>query len=333
MVNYVVCLLLSHVSTFWITSGNLLGVKHRISMSRTSSASALRRFALAGTAVALTAAAVSCSDTQQVETQSVEFSKVSVKVLNPGGANKATVKWDDEGAEQTSSVVVTQGFVQKSSNGNGDSTTPDTRLELPLTTAVTGGGDSRAVSTKVGTPHGSNAELNKDVATAEGFRSDWSTKSSGELTELKYGAPDDATNTARAGVETALAHLHSIPFVFPEEAIGDNASWTVESSVGADTEFSQKVTYSLKNRSGNSVVLDVNVEQAPATTELEGAEGGKLKVIEAKTETLQGTVTIDLTKPLPTAGVIDYVTSVIYGDGHSDVRIEQKRHRAIEFRS
>lgn len=322
-----------HLSTFVGSTGNLWNVNLRTSLSPASTSSALRRIAVTGMAAALASAVVSCSDSEQVETQAVELSKVSIKLLDAGDANKATVKWADEGAEQSSTIVVTQGFTQKSSNGTGDATTPDTRLEIPLTTTVTGSGDNRAVSAQVGTPHGSNADLNTDIATAEGFRSDWTAKANGELTELKYGAPNDATNTARAGVETALAHLHSIPFIFPAEPIGDGASWTAENSVGDDTEFSQKVTYTLKSRSGNTVELGLTVEQAPTTTELEGAEGGTLKVVDSSTETLQGAVSIDLTKPLPVSGVVDYVTSVIYGDGQSDVRIEQKRHRAIEFRS
>ena len=146
------------------------------------------------------------------------------------------------------------------------------------------------------------------------------------------GAPDEATPTARAGVESGLGQWTSLPIVFPEEAIGPGAVWTVENHVSGNADVRQTITYTLVSRSGDDLELDVSVAQTPAVTELEGGDGVTLRVIDSETETRDGRLAINLGRPLPVDGVIDYVTSVTYGDGDSHARVTQETHNAIQFK-
>lgn len=288
-----------------------------------------------GTAVVAATTVVSlaaCSSESSVETQPVDVAQPKVELTSAGSGELASVRWKDDGAEQESTVAVTQGFAQRGGNADSDQTFPDTRLEIPMTSTVTSDNDTRVVTSEVGKPHGSNDELNEDIATAQGFISDWSTTATGEVKELKLGAPEKATDTARAGVEMALQQLHSVPIIFPSEDIGKDATWTVESEVEGQTTMTQKVTYTLLSRAGDIVNLKVDVKQVPTVTELDTGGEGALKVVEATTDMLADRVTIDLTKPLPMKGNIDFVTSVTYGDGNSDVRITQQTHRGLEFK-
>lgn len=291
-----------------------------------------RKLASIATALTLSVALVSCSDSKEPELQDAQISPAQIEVINAGDAEKALVTWNDDGATQESTTVLTQGFVQKSDAEAGNSTTPDTRLELPLTTTVTDDGNNRVISTTVGKPHGSNAGLNEDIATAEGFKAEWTSSPSGALSSLKLGAPEESTDTARAGVEAGLTQLMELPIVFPDAPIGINAQWTATTNLNDEAAMSQKVTYTLTDRSGNTVDLKVEITQSPATNELDTGTDAPLKVIDSSTEMLSGTITVDLTKPLPVAGLVDYVTSVTYGDGSSDLRITQQSHRAVEFR-
>lgn len=283
-------------------------------------------------AATLPLALAACSSGAAVETQPADIADVAVSVTNKGEGQRASVKWKDDGAAQNSSAVITQGFSQKSESGTGDQTFPDTRLEIPLSASVAGVPDARAVTATVGAPHGSNAELNQDISTAEGFVAEWTAKPSGKFTELRLGAPEKATDTARVGIETAVRQLNSVPIVFPEEEIGTGATWTAESKVEGQTEMTQKVTYTLLGRTGDIVDVKIAVEQVPSVTELDTGAATPLKVIESDTRMLADTVKIDLTKPLPVSGGVDYVTSVTYGDGTSDVRIVQSTHRGVEFK-
>lgn len=265
------------------------------------------------------------------ETRPVQLTAPKVMVVNDGEGPAATVRWNDDGAEQDASLVVTQGFVQRADGGESDAVTPDTRLEMPMSAAVTGGGDNRVVTIELGAPFGSNAELNEDIATGEGFHVDYSGDSTGRIREMNMGAPDQATPTARAGIESGLGQWTSLPIVFPEEAIGEGAVWTVENHVGG-SDVRQTITYTLVSRSGDNLELDVAIAQTPAVTELDAGDGLTLRVIDSATDTRDGRLTIDLRRPLPVAGVIDYVTAVTYGDGDSDARVTQETHNAIQFK-
>lgn len=321
-------------------TGTLTDVTRRfftpqLTVSSASHRPAHKRFSrLSTTAVAVATALslVSCSSESAVETQPVDVAATTVELTNPGRGELASMRWKDDGAEQDSTVVITQGFAQRGGNAESEQTFPDTRLEVPLTSTTAGDKDTRVVTAEAGEPHGSNAELNADIATAQGFISEWTAKSTGELTELRLGAPEKATDTARAGLETALRQLHSVPIVFPTEEIGTDATWTVENKVEGQTEMTQKVTYTLLSRTGDIVNLKVNVKQVPTVTELDTGGDSPLKVIESNTEMLSDRVTIDLTKPLPVKGNIDFVTAVTYGDGTSDVRITQQTHRGLQFK-
>lgn len=272
------------------------------------------------------------------ETAPVPLEVPRVNLVDAGDAGAAgPVRYSDDGAEQAGSIVVTQGFTQRSdaagASGEADATTPDTRLEIPMETITSGIGEERTVSATVGVPFGSNAELNDDIATAEGFVVDWSGDDTGRMREMNVGAPEKATGTARAGVESALVQWASTPVVFPTEAIGPGARWTVDNHVSGNTSMSQTLTYTLISRDGDNLKLGVTVTQSPAMTELDAGEGLSLKVVDSGTDTRSGELTIDLGAPLPVSGTIDYVTSVTYGDGSTDARITQQTHRALQFTS
>ena len=68
---------------------------------------------------------------------------------------------------------------------------------------------------------------------------------------------------------------------------------------------------------------------ADAPAELHGKE---LKVLDSST-TSEGTVTVDLTKPLPTAGAVSITTLISYGSEGSDLRVMQSNATEMEFRT
>lgn len=59
-------------------------------------------------------------------------------------------------------------------------------------------------------------------------------------------------------------------------------------------------------------------------------DGQSLSVLNANT-TSQGTLTVDLTRPLPVDGEVGYTTRVIYGGPDSDVRVVQDSTTGLTF--
>ncbi|WJZ05627.1 hypothetical protein CFREN_08330 [Corynebacterium freneyi] len=285
-----------------------------------------------------------CASDSTPETAPVPLEIPTVTLVDAGDGAADVVEWADDGATQETSIIVTQGFTQRAEGDGADesanSTTPDTRLEMPVTVTASGTGDERSAEAELGVPFGSNAELNDDIATAEGFVAMWDGDAAGRMLELRVGAPEESTDTARAGTEAALLQWARLPIVFPSEPIAPGAVWTVESHVGGDSSQRQTLTFTLESRDGDDVELDVEVEQSPTVTALDAGDGLTLHVVDSGTETRTGELSIDLGSPLPTAGLIDYVTTITYGertdadtgDGMGpDARIVQQFHRAVQF--
>ncbi|RNE49475.1 DUF6263 family protein [Corynebacterium alimapuense] len=197
---------------------------------------------------------------------------------------------------------------------------------------------TRDVELILGEPAITNLELTEDVRSAEGFTLGWRAEDNGEVSTVRVAAPVDATDTGRAIAEQALFKLLSLPIIFPEEELAPGAVWTVDSRVTGEATLLQTTTYTLASVDGDTVELDVEVQQRPAlgALELDGQEGAEeltgqtLSVLNSNT-TSEGSLTVDLTKPLPVDGSVAFTTRVIYGGADSDVRIVQDSTTALTF--
>lgn len=264
----------------------------------------------------------------------------TVELIAEGSGEKSVLRWDDEGADQSVDINVTRGFSQVLTLPDGtvesDSALADTTMTLPLQANVTGGGDNRAVTAELDTPSGSNSSLEGDIATAKGFRAAWSAGDDGAVEDVALGAPETASNTARVGVETSMIQWLTTPVIFPTEAVGEGARWTVDNTVD-DGGVAQTITYTLVNRDGDIVELDATVDQSPteATAELDDEETGvTLSVIDSGTTTSEGSVTVDLSQPIPVDGSINFINTIVYGDTDPEARsprITQRVLRTVEF--
>ncbi|MBV7296207.1 hypothetical protein KRX51_09820 [Corynebacterium sp. TAE3-ERU12] len=293
-----------------------------------------------GAALASTAL-VGCSATE-LEMTALGVAEPTVTVIDAGSGPKSKVRYDDEGSSQSVTVSVTRGFSQSVTGADGEERTdpalPDTTMELPLQASVTGGGADRAVSVTLEEPHGSDTSLNDDLATAEGFQAAWESTNAGQRTAVEVGAPEDATATARAGVEASLRQWLSTPVAFPEEPIGAGATWTVSTTISDEVDTEQVVTYSLVSREGEQVELSAKVELTPVVRTIEG-NGVELEILDVGTKTEQGRLVVDLGEPIPVSGELSYVTTVVYGETGADdtkddpagTRITQRTLRGLSF--
>ena len=85
-----------------------------------------------------------------------------------------------------------------------------------------------SASTALSAGHGTPAA---QFATAAGFTVTWTRSADGTVRELGLAAPVDATDAARAGVEITANAISDATVVFPTEAIGPGARWTVTHQV------------------------------------------------------------------------------------------------------
>lgn len=292
-----------------------------------------------------------------------------VVVLETGTAPLRTFSYKDvpaEGAEEKTqdlTLDIAQGFAQAvgtAADANpvapagGDVTT----LTLPISASTKAAeaseeeaiAASRDITLKVGNPDFSDLTQSPDTNSAAGFTLGMRATDSGQATTLSFAAPVDATDNGRALMEQYLLTFTSLPIVFPTEELGVGAKWTVDSRVTGESTLLQTLAYTITGFEGDKVDLDVAVSQRPSisaiditTTETATATPESASAAATPTETPEqlavmssnttsvGTLSVDLTQPLPTAGQVSWTTRVIYGGATNDTRIVQDTTSSVKF--
>ncbi|WJY63796.1 hypothetical protein CATRI_08620 [Corynebacterium atrinae] len=269
---------------------------------------------------------------------------IAFRDATPEGEDVTDHTFNVEVAEGFNQFAITQDKLDVNAPAGGDVQT----MRLPLTGATRVAAEAntnnqeraatRDVSLVLGQPSNSNLELTDDVRSTEGFLVGWRAEDNGAMSTVRLAAPQDATDNGRAVTEQALLKLMSLPVEFPTEEISEGARWTVDSRVTGESTLLQTTTYTVTSIQGDTVTLDVKVQQRPAISSLSidglpGAmqmTGETLNVLHSNT-TSEGTLTVDLTKPLPIDGRVSFTTRVVYGGQDPTIRIVQDSTTSLAF--
>lgn len=303
----------------------------------------------AATALTLTTGLVACTterpDPSIEPAVGLPVDAARVTVQSAGTGERVLTYGDVDAEEQSLEVEVADGMEQTvmqaaavdvQAPAGGDVQ----RITLPLTGGTTAAAQddqetegepaTRDVEFRLGQPSGTDLEMTDDIRSAEGFLLGWDGHDDGRVSTVYLAAPREATDEGRARIEQAMMKLLSLPVVFPEEAIGPGATWSVDSRVTGESTLLQTTTYTLTALEGDRVELDVDVQQRPAIGALTLEDGGSLNVLNSNTTT-EGSLTVDLDNPLPVDGRVSYTTRVVYGGADSDVRVVQDTTTSLAF--
>ena len=279
------------------------------------------------------------SDTSVEAAVAQTLPDLRVVTSNPGAEPRQAIAFAEPGAtdEQQGDLTVVQSFAQQVGDQQAPVETDPTELTLPFTAKTSADDAGRKTELTLGTPSGSRTTLREEIAAAKGFVATFTGSRSGQWAQASYQAPEAASTGARASIESALGQWLSVPVVFPSEAIGVGAEWTVTVKVNNPSPATRTLTYTLKEHDGNRVSLGVSVEQRPSVTTLSteglaGANGAQLTIVDSPTTTEKGDIEVDLTKPLPVAGAVDFTTSTTYGDG-AGTQVIQRNRRAVQWKT
>ena len=219
------------------------------------------------------------------------------------------------------------------------------RVSLPLEVSSApapepGDGESPAdlrVDIEVGAGTHSDDELAGETAAAEGFAMSWRSSGSGKVDTLKLLAPPESSTTGRSIVESTLLALTSTNVVLPEEPVGQGGSWTVSNRITGNAAMVRTTTYTLTGIDGDTLTLDVDVTERPAEdkltidNEVAGQLNGTTLQVESTQTVSTGSLTVDLTRPLPVAGDVSATTRVLYAGPESATRITQDITTAVTY--
>lgn len=274
-------------------------------------------------------------EAQQPVSLTVDAPKVTV--LNAGEGAAEIVSFRDSGVSQQVAMEFSDSFEQ----GTGDVATldpqppahPNVETLSAAVDATVSGESPRDVTLTMKDPKHSNIAYASDVYSTSGFQLSWTGQPSGRAEQVQLSAPANSTDQGRAVAELYLMKLLAQPIIFPEEPIAPGASWMVENRVAGDSTMLRNSTYRLVSRNGDLAELEVSVSERPAVSALNiGDQGGQgeLKVMQS-TSNGTGHFTIDLSKPLPTAGEFFLATRVIYGQDETQTRVFQDFGSGIKF--
>ncbi|AGP30598.1 DUF6263 family protein [Corynebacterium terpenotabidum] len=282
-----------------------------------------------GLALGLTACSSASDDDALSAPVEITVDGVAVTLLDAGDDPTDPLVWSADGTEQHSRFSVALGLGQHTVGGDEQGTADgelpysEVTMELPLTATTEADGESLESTVTTGVPTGDNEDRNEDIASAEGFQMVQNYGADGKVTTRSFAAPDTATDSARASVEQGFTVMTDLPLVFPEEAVGDGAQWTVSSQVddsSAGVAMTQKVTYTLTSREDDRVTLDVDITRTPAVKQMAGTD---LQVMNSTSES-SGSLTLELDKPLPVDGTVTTTSIVTYGQPDSPVTVVQE---------
>ncbi|HEY9476620.1 MAG TPA: DUF6263 family protein, partial [Mycobacteriales bacterium] len=147
----------------------------------------------------------------------------------------------------------------------------------------------------------------------------------GQLVASSRSAPGGVDASTQQDLDDLLAQLAQSAVVFPEQAIGVGARWTIQSRQAVSGFSLASITrYTLRHLSADEVTLDLRLE-VTAKPQVRSAQGSRIS-LESYRGTGSGSLRINLGTTLSSTGtitlVVDQRTST--GDTRTDNRITQQ---------
>lgn len=162
------------------------------------------------------------------------------------------------------------------------------RLQFELLSAQAAGDDAQA------------AQVNQALASTKGLSGWYRIDPRGQVTESHVDAPA-GNNAAGAVLQDLEQSMQQMAAPFPQEAVGTGARWRVTQNVTSNNmRMAQTAEYTLRERSGNRVVLDVKMIEATLDAAGGLPPGAKLDSVKMQGG---GNTTIQLDRLVPTGRI------------------------------
>ena len=260
-----------------------------------------------------------------------------------GGGDRAEEGWQTEvrvsrGINQN---VVAAASVDPAAPAGGDVTATTLPLTVDTSPAPAPGENEEAadqqVRVEVGEPRYTDLDAAEDIASAQGFLMSWRADSNGAVSTLRLLAPENSTERGRQVVESSLLTLISTNVVLPEQPVGVGGTWTVRNRITGDAAMQRTTTYKVTDVQGQTVTLDVKVAEEPSDSsvsidnEVAGALNGQTLNVESAETTSEGSIVVDLARPVPVRGHVNATTRVVFAGPQADNRVVQDITTAVDY--
>ncbi|MGU3434124.1 hypothetical protein ACNHUS_14020 [Actinomycetes bacterium M1A6_2h] len=297
--------------------------------------------ALALTIVALTAACGSgdgsdppstAASTTSSAAIALPVAPVTTAVLNPGAEPRAVVTMSPTEADQQVTLSTSSTIAQQIGNSpSQDFSTP--ALTIPLTAKAGTTTGATVVDLTLGAVTTADGTLASNLGPTEGSGATLTTGATGAVTALSIDPSPDSPDVARSAVEQALNQAVYSAVPFPADPIGVGAQWTVTLEVQSAITLRQVTTATLRSLTDGVATVDVSVIQTPDNPVWTLPDGQGTLNIDSFVMTGQGSVTMDLSRPLPTGGSVSIGGDQVYRDPNSNTILRQNTQNTVAWTS
>ncbi|WP_309234876.1 hypothetical protein [Nocardia sp. XZ_19_385] len=201
----------------------------------------------------------------------------------------------------------------------------------PLTIPMTAQTNADGCDLTLGAVTSTDPALAKALTAAGGSHAGFEFSDDGAITALRLAPSPDTSNAARAALEQAFYQAVYRSIMFPDEAVGEGAVWTVHQEVDGGVTLDQVTTATLTHREGNRLTIDLNVTQIPKSKVWSLPNNAGTLDIQDYVMQGQGTITVDLGLPLPVSGTITVGGHQAYRDPTSQSNLQQTINTQVSW--
>lgn len=266
----------------------------------------------------------------------VAIPPVTVTVNNPGaGPRTALVLHATPESAQQVSLTSTSTISQTiGTNPPSDQSSPE--VTLPLTARQHGSADAatHTVGLTIGTPSSPDTTLSDALAKAVGSTSTVTVTPAGAVSQLVLDPPAALSDAGRSAAEQAQRQAIQFQPVLPGEPVGVGAVWTVSQQIDSlGLGLRQDTVLTLNAMRDSTITLGVQVTQTPLTpTWTLPNDQGTLNV-DSYRVTGGGTLTLDLTKPLPLDGRVQLNGNEVFSRPKDGLKLAQQITNGVSWKS
>ena len=286
-------------------------------------------------AVGLSAFGVGCADSGQARSDSdsteplgmgkevtVPIPAAITTMVSPGDEPRSPLRpvFSTGTAQQV--TLQTSHHIEQQINDQPmrDFSTPSVTIPMTANTSASG------VDLTLGSVTSPDPTLAKALTDVDGSHAGFDMSNLGAITALRLEPAPDTSNTARSAVEQAFYQAVYRSIAFPDEPVGEGATWTVRQEVSGGVALDQVTTATLTKREGDRLTIELHVTQTPKSPTWDLPNSAGTLDIQDYVMAGNGTITVDLGLPLPVAGTI----TVGGHQGYRDPRSASVLQQSIE---
>lgn len=245
------------------------------------------------------------SSAQAADLRPIELPPAHVALLEPG-TGELRVPTSAPTTETPQRVTLDTKSSETSVIGNqGEAPTTTTEeLSTPLT-ARAGCTDPKNLEFTLGAITSPDEPLNPALATFDGADGGATYADGLSPVSLRLFPPANADQPANRAIEQSLVSAFTYALPLPTEPIGVGARWRTERTVTAATTVTQEIVATLTKWEGDVLTVDIAVDETPTSTVFRIPGSASTLDLTRYANTGTGTVTVDLTRLLPTSAQLE----------------------------